>query len=107
MISYKNVCSINDLMKDILVQQQFNFILILILRGSPLPHIGIVFRYSWVDVAEIFRDYMCCVNLISCKFLIHKIFVLTSYGQSRPQNGGLRKVPISRTAEEVESECLF
>ena len=71
------------------------------LRGSPPS--GIVFRYSWADLAEIFREYVCCVNLISCKFFIHKIFVLTSYWQISLQNGGVRKVPISRIVEEVES----
>jgi hypothetical protein len=30
-----------------------------------------------------------------------------SYGQISPQNGGLRKVPISQTVEEVESWRLF
>jgi hypothetical protein len=39
-----------------------------------LPPSGIDFRYSWVDLAEIFREYVCCINLISCKFLINEIF---------------------------------
>jgi hypothetical protein len=82
------------------------YYLFITIKGLPPPS-GIVFRYSWVDLAEIFREYVCCVNLISCKFLIHKIFVLTSYGQISPQNGGLRKVPISQTVEEVESWRLF
>ena len=72
-----------------------------LLRDSPPS--GIDFRYSWTDLTEIFREYMCCVNLISYKFLIHKTFVLTSYWQISPQYGGLRKVPISRIVEEVES----
>ena len=44
---------------------------------------------------------MCCVNLISCKFLIYKICFLTSYGQISSQNGGLRKVPIFRRGREL------
>ena len=77
--------------------------LIKLLKFNGRSPSGIVFRYSWIDLAEIFRQYVCCVNLISCKFLAHKVFVLMSYWQISPRNGGLRKVPISRTVEEVES----
>ena len=48
------------------------------LRGDPPPS-GIVFRYSWIDLPEIFMQYECCVNSISCKFLAHKVFALKSY----------------------------
>ena len=48
------------------------------LRGTPPPS-GIVFRYPWTDLAEIFRQCVCCADLVFCKFLVHKGFPLTSY----------------------------
>jgi hypothetical protein len=48
------------------------------LKGKP-PRSEIVFRYLWSDLAEMFSHYVCRVNLISCKFFTHKVFVLKSY----------------------------
>ena len=61
------------------------------------------FRYSRADLAGVFTEYVCCVNLISGEFLSHNIFVLTSYWQISPQNSDLCNVSISRTVEEVEN----
>ena len=45
----------------------------------PSPPSGIVFRYSWADLAENFRQCVCCANFIFCKFLVHKDCLLMSY----------------------------
>ena len=49
------------------------------MRLKALPPSGIVFRYSWADLAEIFRQCVCCANLTFCKFLVHKDCPLMSY----------------------------
>ena len=62
---------------------------------------------SGTDFAEIFSQSVACANLISCKILIYKIFVLTSYWKLSPQNGGPRKVLISQIVREAKACSVF